>query len=343
MAPISFVTRVFDLLRPVVPRALRRPLRDLWRPFENGLRFWRGKRILRCYSAHYRNARRVFRNAGHRPAPLVNSPPDIGVRIGAPGASDSIIDLPAQRLELVQRVSRCVEERFRATENCVFVPRLPAGPIPALTRDVRAIQDAAILSVRLANPFDVDGLADLCGSIVDQAEQRIYASHVLVDKVYVYRSPICRDAPRASWIWHYDNHPREVLKVMIYLTDVTAASAPFEYLRSSRSREPIRGRPLAPLYGHGRVPVSTIEHHLRCGGESHMVTGPAGTIVVFDGNVVHRANLATEHHRDVLVLQLRPATFQPAPRIDRGWTGSFQHLDFNANPEDLRPQDRGGG
>jgi hypothetical protein len=297
--------------------------------------------MLRRYSAHYVAARRVFLNTGHRPTPLVRSPADVGVRIVAPTQPDNLINLPGQYQDLVRRIATCVDERFRYTEQCVFVPALPSEPIPRLTRDVRAIQDGEILAVRLARPFDVDGLMELCGPILEEAERRIYASHVLLDKVYVSRSPICRKAPRASWIWHYDNHPREVLKVMIYLSDVTAATAPFEYLRSSASGAPVLGRPLAPLYGNSRIPDSTIDDYLRNGGESRVVTGPAGTMVVFDSNVIHRANLARDGHRDVLVLQLRPATFHPAPHIDRRWTGSFQDIDVNANPWDVAPQDRG--
>ena len=139
----------------------------------------------------------------------------------------------------------------------------------------------------------------------------------------------------------YQVTPREVLKVMIYLTDVTAESAPFEYLRASSSGEPIRGRPLAPLYGTSRVPASTVERHLKSGAESCMVTGPAGTMVVFDDNVVHRGNLAKEQHRDVLVLQVRPATFHPVPRVDRRWTGSFGDVDFNASPQEVTPRRKG--
>ena len=339
--PIPFVNRAVDRLRPVVPRSLRPPLRHLWRSFEKGLRYERGKRILRRYSGHYRTARRVYRNAGHRSAPLVTFPSDVGVQIVAPGRSNNIIDLPEQYLPLVYRVAAAVDERFRYSENCRVVAGLLPETIPVLMRDTHAIQDGEVISQQLLNPFDIAGLADLCEPIVQQLEHRVYASHVLLDKLYLYRSPICRAAPRKSWTWHYDNHPREVLKVMIYLTDVTAESAPFEYLRASSSGEPIRGRPLAPLYGTSRVPASTVERHLKSGAESCMVTGPAGTMVVFDDNVVHRGNLAKEQHRDVLVLQVRPATFHPVPRVDRRWTGSFGDVDFNASPQEVTPRRKG--
>jgi hypothetical protein len=340
MAQIQFVRSMIDRLRPVTPPSLRKPFRSLQEPVEHGLDFARGKVILRRYSAHYRKAKRLFRNTGHRPAPLVRAPSDVGVRIVMPGRSDNFIDLPEEYAALVRRISDSAAERFRYSESCLFVPAPSHAHLPLLTRDVLAIQNGEVFALRLADPYGIDGLAELCGSIVAQAERHIYGSYVLLDKVYIYRSPICRSTPRASWIWHYDNHPREVLKVMIYLTDVTPASAPFEYLRSSVSGEPIRGRPLAPLYRESRVPAATVEHLMRNGAEGRSVTGPAGSMVVFDNNVIHRAHLASECHRDALVLQLRPATCDAVPRLDRRWTGSFQDIDFNTNPDDLAPQPR---
>ena len=51
---------------------------------------------------------------------------------------------------------------------------------------------------------------------------------------------------------------------------------------------------------------------------------------------MHPGTLARTGHRDVLVLQVRPAAFRAEPRIDPRWTGSFLHHDFNRDPFDLR-------
>jgi hypothetical protein len=99
----------------------------------------------------------------------------------------------------------------------------------------------------------------------------------------------------------------------------------------------VYGSPLAPTYGSSRVPEARITSHLRRGCETALVTGPRGTLVLFDENVIHRGRLAIAAHRDVVVFQVRPVPFAARPCIDPRWTGSFQHLDFNRNPRDLAP------
>ena len=61
-------------------------------------------------------------------------------------------------------------------------------------------------------------------------------------------------------------------------------------------------------------------------------------MILFDNNVLHKANIPSVGYRDVVVLQIRPVHFTPRGPIDRAWTGSFQHVDFNPNPYDYRPR-----
>jgi hypothetical protein len=65
---------------------------------------------------------------------------------------------------------------------------------------------------------------------------------------------------------------------------------------------------------------------------------PGRNAVLFNDDVIHRATFAERRHRDVLILQLRPATRRRTPYVDPRWTGSFQHRDFNPDPEQVEPQ-----
>ena len=190
----------------------------------------------------------------------------------------------------------------------------------------------------MLDPFIIEGLHDLCEPLLQQLERTVYGSYAIVDKLYVYRSPVSRQVPSASWLWHFDNHPREVLKVMVYLTDVDEGTAPFEYLREQLSGRPLPGSPLVPRFGHSRVADDEIERCVASGWERRVVTGPRGTILVFDDNIVHRATLARRAHRDVIVFQVRPADFKATPHIDPRWTGTFLHYNVNSDPCDLAPR-----
>jgi hypothetical protein len=214
---------------------------------------------------------------------------------------------------------------------------LRQSPVAGRTGDVEEVKRREIITVQLRDPVGLDGLREVSEPIVEFLERTVYGSFLIVDKIYVYRSPVCDAVPRASWIWHYDNHPREMVKAMVYLTDVTEGTAPFEYLHDCRSGRPVPGEPLSPLHLNSRVPAGVIDRHCAAGCEPRVVTGPRGTILVFDDNIIHRGTLARTNHRDVLVLQVRPSLTAARPRIDTRWTGSFRHRDVNADPRDLTP------
>ena len=324
-------------LQTLAREPLRAPLRYVQRRVRDGRRYLRGRRILREYSAYYREATHAFAAAGGSTELAVASVREVGVRDLHPDATGDMIQLPPSYPHLVDRIARDADRRFGETSACRFFPTQPPGPLPERSQDVPALARGEIITMQLLNPFDLDGVAELSASIMEELERKIYGAYAIVDKLYVYRSPVSRQTTRSSWIWHYDNHPHEVLKLMIYLTNVTADTAPFEYLRGRNGR-PVYGSPLAPTYGNSRIPEARIATHLRRGCESRFVTGPRGTIVLFDENVIHRGTLALAAPRDVVVFQVRPVPFAARPYIDPRWTGSFQHVDFNRNPRDLAPR-----
>jgi hypothetical protein len=302
----------------------------------------RGKYILHRYTAHYRRAQRAYRDAGRQEADPRVSPYDVGVRVIDPRADDALITLPPAYAGIVERVAGRVAAAFERSANCRFFPRLPAGEVPERTTDIPALANGEVITLQLRDPFVIDGLNELCEPILRELERTIYGSFIIVDKVYIYRNPVSQQKARASWRWHFDNHPREMLKVMIYLTDVAGDTAPFQYLRERSSGAPLEGTPLRPLFGDSRVPIEEVDRCLAGNWTCHSVTGARGTIVVFDDNIVHRATLAKAAHRDVVVFQIRPATFQPAKHIDAQWTGSFGHWDFNGDPWLLAARPRAG-
>ena len=318
--------------KSLVPRPIRSPLRHVLRACEAPFYYRRAKQILTDYTDHYQQAQRVFREEGNEAPLAIASLTTLGVRVVSPDASDNLISLPENYFSLVERLSESAGEYLAATSHCSFFPALPPGSVEKRTEDLPAIKDGAVIAMQLKNPLTLEGLEDLCGPVMREVEQKIYRSYALVDKVYVYRNPVSHQAPQGSWLWHYDNHPYEILKIMIYLTDVNDQSAPFDYLRHPDSMKAVPGLPLTPLYGESRVTKEAMERYFAEGFVPQQVTGPKGTMIVFDNNMIHRSTLAVQTHRDVLILQVRPATGKYRPYVDARWTGSFQHAPFNRDP-----------
>jgi hypothetical protein len=313
------------------------PVRYAWRRGKEGLLYLRGRRILRRYTSHYQRVRKVFHQDGH-PAPAAPYSPDsFGVRI-VRGEPTDAIRLPAGYEALVDRVARSAADALAETDKCRFFPPLKTAAPGSRTPDLPDVRAGSVIAIQLLNPFELEGVRELCEPLIEQIEHTIYGSYAIVDKLYVYRTPISRQKPKTSWRWHFDNHPREMLKVMVYLTDVREDTAPFVYLRERATGRCWPGAPLAPLYGHSRVAVEEIDRRLDSGWEAHPVTGPRGTVLIFDDNIVHRGTLAQASHRDVIVFQIRPSAFKASPRIDPRWTGTFGHRDFHANPDELAPR-----
>lgn len=293
---------------------------------------WRGWVILRRYTSHYRRARRVYSSDAAPTIPVY----DVGVRAVSPDDVRGFIALPADFGARVSVVASAAAAALDRSADCNFFPTVPKDALTERSDDLPSVRSGDVISIRLEDPFAIDGLRELSDPLLAELERHVYGCHLVVDKLYVYRSPVCRQAPRASWLWHFDNHPREMLKVMVYLTDVTEGTAPFEYLEAEPGRA-LLGSPIAPLHNDSRVPAEAIERHIRNGARRRAVTGPAGTVLIFDDNVVHRATLAETGHRDVVVFQIRPATFNAMPRLDARWTGTFGDLDFNRDPNEMRP------
>jgi glycosyltransferase involved in cell wall biosynthesis len=324
---------------------IRGPLvaaRYAWRRWRDAARRRGGRRVLRRYARHYAAARRVYAN-GHGSAAPGGRLYGFGLMRIRPDERPPELSLPDDFDAAVARLARAADAALSDSSRCRFVPRLLTTPVAPRTADIDEMVRREVITVQLRDALSLDGLREVADPVVAFLERHVYRSFLIVDKAYVYRSPICDSVPRASWVWHYDNHPPEMLKAMVYLTDVTDGTAPLEYLHDRATDRPLMGAPLSPLHLNSRIPPAVIERHLAAGCEPRAVTGPRGTIIVFDDNIVHRGTLARTGHRDVLVLQVRPS-LAAAPRIDPRWTGSFTHRDLNADPRDMavHPKVRGG-
>ena len=320
---------------------MKQRLKSLLRPYYHLARslvlYPYSLKIASDYKTHYLEAQETFKTQGD--GRRIRSLAEVRARVIHPATTGELIEFPDNYLDLIHRIAQDVDEKFKFPQNCRFFPRVDASPLPKKSEDIPALKNGDVISLQLKPYLEVSGLAELSAALMPQLEKKVFGSYLLVEKVYIYRSVVSRLEGQVSWAWHYDNHPKEIMKLMIYLTDVDKDSGPLLFLRS-KDREPCWMSP-KPLLGYSRVPQGVVERYQSEGYEPHPVIGPRGTLTLFNENIVHRATVAKSRIRDVVVFQIRPSTKQLTPTLDPRWTGSFEHRDFNPNPWDLRARPKG--
>ena len=189
---------------------------------------------------------------------------------------------------------------------------------------------------------ELDGIA---GQLVPWLERNIYGCYLYVDKIYIYRTaPV--DERVSSYVWHYDNNPYEIVKSIIYLTDVIDdGHSPFDYLIDGVDGKgvifpgEISDRPIRTGEGQWDNDGSRVNEEVEFMIEnynykSNKIYGGVGTTTIFNCDTIHRTNPVKSGYRDVVNIRVKP-TLNPAPAyIGENYTTSFESNGIvNINPE----------
>ena len=170
-----------------------------------------------------------------------------------------------------------------------------------------------------------DDLNIISKELVSWLEENFYNCHLYVDKVYIYRTKQLEER-EASYIWHYDNNPQELIKNIIYLNEVTELNSPFEFLTNEKG--------LGVLYEtkrkgtrlwksvEGRLDDLVNELISKGTHSPFKLTGPQGTTCGFSNDIIHRANPVIEGYRDVINIRVHPCINKPPHLLDPKWTTS---------------------
>lgn len=195
--------------------------------------------------------------------------------------------------------------------------------------------------------FSLNGIIELADEIVPQLEENLYGCHLFVDKIYCYRNHHYKKR-YSSWLWHWDNNPQEVFKIIIYLTSVDDECGPFEYI-SGPDKSVLMKKSTRTGYDNwkkapngSRINKEEVQSILDRGGSRHRVIGPPGTLTAFNNNIWHRANVpAPGKSRDIITLRVRPTIKPVFSYIDKAWTTTSKLTGaVPKNPERKRPDDK---
>lgn len=172
--------------------------------------------------------------------------------------------------------------------------------------------------------------------VVPYFEQNLYGCHLYVDKVYTWRN-IHHQRQEDSWLWHFDNNPNEIYKIMIYLTDVDKNNAPFQYLMNqdgfgkvmTGTRQGMDEWNTTP----SRISNEEVNNLNESGYKTNSMIGRKGLITIFNNNLIHRATIPeVGTYRDVVVIRVKP-TIKKIEYVNEGYTTSWETTGVvNKNP-----------
>jgi len=245
-----------------------------------------------------------------------------------PDEESDLIERPPNYLDLINSLSERVNQKV-ADPSQHFVDPSAKG---------------AQIAVQVLDIWDMPELEIIASSILPSLEKNVFNSYIHLSAIHAYRNIQTPAKPVSSWLWHYDNNPKEAVKVLIYLTDVGEKNAPFELLQNDAG-EHIKMETSRTGYNHwgpayvpqSRIPPDMMEKFRKLGYKEHKITGPAGTILFFDNNIVHRANIPEEGYRDVVILNIRPTMDKIRPYISKDTTGSWGFKSPIPNPAHITP------
>ena len=112
-----------------------------------------------------------------------------------------------------------------------FYPKLK-HPKQKLIKDLEDTKLNNISSLQLKDPFCIENLEEVCKYVLEELEKEFWGSYLFLDKVYIYRNLVTINKDKGSFLWHFDNHPNTLSKVMIYLTDVSKKTGAMSVYKS---------------------------------------------------------------------------------------------------------------
>jgi len=226
----------------------------------------------------------------------------------------NIIQIDETYHELVEKISSSVKNIYDSGVDCEYSPS----------------KDSPIaIKYRFSNT--IPGVNEMADFIIPQLEKNVFMCNLMCDRLLTMRSVVTTEKPVSSWLWHYDNQPKEIVKIMIYLNNIGENNAPFEYLHgpgdfieiiNPTKNGPNDWKPDSK-WPNTRVPEHEINKRISNGAIRRKVTGPKGTMILFDNNSIHRANICKENYRDVIIFRIRPTVNVKKPYIHDKWTKAY--------------------
>lgn len=234
-------------------------------------------------------------------------------------------EVPAAEAEGLRR------QGFQVLRNRAAIDR-----IAARVRDGLADQPRKNGVAVLPKPMAADLAEDLFVALEQTAGpvlRAFYGSHFQPYWSHVMRYEADgRETHDSSFAFHLDDNPRELLKVFFYLNPTREENGAFRAFDYTTTRSLLRRGFISRTAAERSVSQALITPEL-VRNELRVVEGDAGTVFIFDNNLIHKGTVPRTGLRDVVVIEVFPS---PRPieleDLRRSLTRAHPATDYPINP-----------
>jgi len=172
--------------------------------------------------------------------------------------------------------------------------------------------------VSVPKPLDLFGTAilDVLDGPLGDGVRRLYGSEFRVEWLDCYRT--YHGERQASWLWHIDNVPPYLLKVLLYLTDSDADTGVTEFLSSSDTRAFREVGYFGVTRNERRTDLAELARQRNFSYRPLSFPMKRGDAVIFNTNMLHRGGEVRQGFRDVMSFQILPSR--------RPWRSHFETM-----------------
>ena len=185
-------------------------------------------------------------------------------------------------------------------------------------------------ALKIFNILDCKPVIQIGNHFAKELSKKLYNTEVVVDIVHTYKS-INRKTnfKKSSWLWHYDNASPGQIKIMIYLNDVSNNNGCFQVMTNNDKCYLYQSSKVSPNLDQGaktRITSEFINYLNANGYKPYDIVGPAGTFIVFNQNILHRATVPTKSpEREVIIFNFRPYYKPVNFHIDKNFTFGWKN------------------
>jgi hypothetical protein len=117
--------------------------------------------------------------------------------------------------------------------------------------------------------------------------------------------PIGIDSKEASYGFHTDDNPRELFKIFFYLNDTCESNAAFRTFNYDKTRKLLKkGFRSYSVADRDRAQCLITKQDLN---ELNVLEGSAGTVLMFDNNLIHKGTVPVVGYRSIFQIEIYPS------------------------------------